>query len=116
MWRIVYMIILQMIAIWFYYSFWFILISFCITLVFNRFLKKLWLSPMVINVIALAVLVLDIFQRGQGQGFLEKFNWYLQSDYALNIWMYYLPVVFISILTNIIIQMIRIIKRRLKGR
>lgn len=110
------MIILQMIAIWFYYSFWFLLISFCITLVFNRFLKKLWLSPMVINVIALAVLVFDIVQRGQGSGFPDKFSWYLQSDYALNIWMYYLPVVFISVLTNVIIKLIRVIRVKLKNR
>lgn len=110
------MIILQMIAIWFYYSFWFLLIAFCITLVFNRFLKKLWLSPMIINVIALAVLAFDIYQRGSGHSFVEKFNWYLQSDFAMNIWLYYLPVVFMSVMTNVCIQIIRIVKRKLKNR
>lgn len=110
------MMILQMIAIWFYYSFWFLVISVCITLVFNRFLKKLWLSPMVLNVIALAVLAFDIFQRGMGQSFAEKFVWYLHSDFALNIWIYYLPVVFMSIMTNVCIQLFRIVRRKLKSR
>lgn len=108
------MIFLQMIAIWFYHSFWFMLISFFITLALNKAFSKLYLSPMIINAIALVVLVIDILRRGQGNGFFQKLDWYFQSDYAINIWMYYLPVVFASVLINVIIGLILLIKKKKK--
>lgn len=106
---------IEMVSIWFYYSFWFMFIAAFVTLVFNRIVKKLWLSPMLLNVIALGVLMFDISQRGVGDGFSAKLNWYFESDFAINIWMYYLPAVFASCLTNVIIFIIRCVKKRYRN-
>ena len=55
------MYILYLLAYWYTYSKWYILGSWFITHILNIAFKKLWLSPLLINAVALIVLALGIY-------------------------------------------------------
>ena len=97
------MYILYLMAFWYTYSKWYIIGSWFVTYLLNIAFKKLWLSPLIINAVSLGVLAIGIyFGMIQGQEVGMSF---------LNI---YMPVVFGSILMNIIVFSYRKIKQKIK--
>ena len=99
------MYILYLLAYWYTYSKWYILGSWFITHILNIAFKKLWLSPLLINAVALIVLALGIyFKMIQGK------------EVGASVLNVYMPVVFASIVINIIVYLYRKIKERIKSR
>ena len=98
------MSVLVLLAYWYTYSKWYILGSWFITHILNIAFKKIWLSPLWINALALAVLFIGIYYKlieGQEVG-----------ASVLNV---YLPIVFSSIVMNVLIFTIRKIKLKVKN-
>ena len=98
------MSVLVLLAYWYTYSKWYILGSWFITHILNRAFKKIWLSPLLINALALAVLFIGIYYKlieGQEIG-----------ASVLNV---YLPIVFSSIVMNVLIFTVRKIKLKVKN-
>ena len=98
------MSIIVLLAYWYTYSKWYILGSWFITHILNIAFKRLWLSPLLINALALGVLFIGIYYKlieGQEVG-----------ASVLNV---YMPIVFSSIIMNLLIFTIRKIKRKLKN-
>ena len=97
------MYILYLLAYWYTYSKWYILGSWFITHIFNIAFKKLWLSPLLINAVALIVLALGIyFKMIQGK------------EVGASVLNVYMPVVFASIIMNILVFITRKIKLKIK--
>ena len=97
------MSIIVLLAYWYTYRKWYILGSWVITYILNRAFKKLWLSPLLINALALGVLFIGIYYKlieGQEVG-----------ASVLNV---YMPIVFASIMMNLLIFTIRKVKIKLK--
>jgi len=57
------MSIIVLLAYWYTYSKWYILGSWFITYILNIAFKKLWLSPLLINALALGVLFIGIYYK-----------------------------------------------------
>ena len=98
------MSVLVLLAYWYTYSKWYILGSWFITHILNIAFKKICLSPLLINALALAVLFIGIYYKlieGQEVG-----------ASVLNV---YLPIVFSSIVMNVLIFTIRKIKLKVKN-
>ncbi|MGX7112558.1 hypothetical protein [Gemella cuniculi] len=97
--------ILFLLAYWYTYSKWYILGSWFITYIMNIAFKKLWLSPLLINAIALLVLFLGIyFKIVQGKEVGVSF---------LNV---YMPIFFASVVMNLVVYSYRKIKIKMKNR
>ena len=97
------MSIIVLLAYWYTYSKWYILGAWFITHIFNIAFKKLWLSPLLINALALGVLFIGIYYKlieGQEVG-----------ASVLNV---YMPIVFASIMMNLLIFTIRKVRLKLK--
>ena len=97
------MSVLVLLAYWYTYSKWYILGAWFITHILNVAFKKLWLSPLLINVLALAVLFIGIHYKlieGQEVG-----------ASVLNV---YMPIVFASIMMNLLVFAIRKVKIKLR--
>ncbi|MDO5061776.1 MAG: hypothetical protein Q4D77_01250 [Peptostreptococcaceae bacterium] len=90
---------------WLYYSSYYILISILITLVMNRLLNKLWLTPLLINAIA-ALLLLTVTNVG----------WIDREAATYAMYFNYVPVVLTSIVTNLVIYIRRKYKKDKKGK
>ena len=98
------MYILYLLAYWYTYSKWYILGSWFITHILNIAFKKLWLSPLLINALALAVLFIGIYYKlieGQEVG-----------ASVLNV---YMPIVFSSIIMNLLVFATMKIKLKIKN-
>ena len=98
------MSIIVLLAYWYTYSKWYILGSWFITYIFNIAFKKLWLSPLLINALALGVLFIGIYYKlivGQEVG-----------ASVLNV---YMPIVFSSIIMNLLVFITRKIKLKIKN-
>ena len=98
------MSVLVLLAYWYTYSKWYILGSWFITHILNIEFKKIWLSQLLINALALAVLFIGIYYKlieGQEVG-----------ASVLNV---YLPIVFSSIVMNVLIFTVRKIKLKVKN-
>lgn len=95
--------IIVLLAYWYTYSKWYILGAWFITHILNIAFKKLWLSTLLINALALGVLFIGIYYKlieGQEVG-----------ASVLNV---YMPIVFASIMMNLLIFTIRKVKIKLK--
>lgn len=99
------MSLLYLLAYWYTYSKWYILGSWFVTHILNIAFKKLWLSPLIINAVALGLLALGIYIK-----------MIVGEEVGLSILSIYLPVVFASILMNIIAFIYKKIKAKLKER
>lgn len=77
---------------WFYYSFYYMLFSALATIVLNRVTKKLWLTPLIINGVSIALLILSISNGWIGGN---------EATYAL--YFNYMPIVFASVTVNLLI-------------
>ncbi len=98
------MTILYLMAYWYTYSKWYILGSWFVTYLLNVAFKKLWLSPLLVNAVAIAMLAAGIyFKMIQGKEV---------GSSMLNV---YMPIVFASILFNIIIFSYRKITNYIKN-
>ena len=98
------MYILYLLAYWYTYSKWYILWSWFITHIFNISFKKLCLSPLLINAVALIVLALGIyFKMVQGK------------EVGASVLNVYMPVVFSSIIMNLLVFATRKIKLKIKN-
>lgn len=75
---------------WFYYSFYYMLFSVFATLMLNRFTKRLWLSPLIINAVSIVLLILIV-----------KNNWIAGGDATYAMYFNYMPIVFASIVLNL---------------
>ena len=98
------MSIIVLLAYWYTYSKWYILGSLFITYILNIAFKKLWLSPLLINALALGVLFIGIYYKlivGQEVG-----------ASVLNV---YMPIVFSSIIMNLLVFITRKIKLKIKN-
>lgn len=98
------MSIIVLLAYWYTYSKWYILGSWFITYILNIAFKKLWLSPLLINALALGVLFIWIYYKlieGQEVG-----------ASVLNV---YMPIVFSSIIMNLVVFSTRKIKLKIKN-
>ena len=98
------MSIIVLLAYWYTYSKWYILGSWFITYILNIEFKKLWLSPLLINALALGVLFVGIYYKlieGQEVG-----------ASVLNV---YMPIVFSSIIMNLLVFATRKIKLKIKN-
>ena len=96
--------VIVLLAYWYTYSKWYILGAWFITHILNIAFKKLWLSPLLINALALAVLFIGIYYKlieGQEVG-----------ASVLNV---YMPIVFASIMMNLLIFAIRKVRLKLKN-
>lgn len=88
------MYILYLMAYWYTFSKWYILGSWFITHMLNWAFKKLWLSPLIINAVALLMLAVGIY-----------FKMITGQEVGLSFLNIYMPVVFASILMNAIIYL-----------
>ena len=98
------MSIIVLLAYWYTYSKWYILGSWFITYILNIAFKKLCLSPLLINALALGVLFIGIYYKlivGQEVG-----------ASVLNV---YMPIVFSSIIMNLLVFITRKIKLKIKN-
>ena len=98
------MSIIVLLAYWYTYSKWYILGSWFITYILNIAFKNLWLSPLLINALALVVLFIGIYYKlivGQEVG-----------ASVLNV---YMPIVFSSIIMNLLVFITRKIKLKIKN-
>ena len=98
------MSLIVLLAYWYTYSKWYILGSWFITHILNIAFKRLWLSPLLINALALIVLFVGIYYKlveGQEVG-----------ASVLNV---YMPIVFSSIIMNLLIFTTRKIIIKLKN-
>ena len=96
------MSVIVLLAYWYTYSKWYILGAWFITYILNMAFKRLWLSPLLINALALAVLFIGIYYKlieGQEVG-----------ASVLNV---YMPIVFASIMMNLLVFAIRKVKIKL---
>ena len=98
------MSLIVLLAYWYTYSKWYLLGSWFITHILNIAFKRLWLSPLLINALALIVLFVGIYYKlieGQEVG-----------ASVLNV---YMPIVFSSIIMNLLIFTTRKIIIKLKN-
>ena len=98
------MSIIVLLAYWYTYSKWYILGSWFIPYILNIAFKKLWLSPLLINALALGVLFIGVYYKlivGQEVG-----------ASVLNV---YMPIVFSSIIMNLLVFITRKIKLKIKN-
>lgn len=84
----------MIILAWFYYSFYYILIGILITLVMDRLLKNLWLTPLLINAIAVILLLT-----------VTKLGWIDRRAATYAMYFNYVPVVLTSIITNLVVYL-----------
>lgn len=84
---------------WFYYSFYYMALSVFATLMLNRATKRLWLSPLIINAVSIIILLILIYQSSISP-----------ADASQEMYFTYMPIVFSSLFTNIIVYIIREIK------
>ena len=99
------MTLLYLLSYWYVYSKFYILGSLFVTTLFNHTFKKLWLSPLLVN--AISVLVFGI---GMYIGMIKD------QEISYSLLNVYLPVVFFSIVMNLIIFAYRKIKTKIKER
>lgn len=86
---------------WFYYGIYYMAISLVVTLFLNRLTSKLWLPPLIINAICVIVLIGGI-----------KFQMISAEQATFGVYFNYLPVVSTSIVTNLVLFIIRKLKER----
>lgn len=98
------MYILYLMAYWYTYSKWYILGSWFVTHMLNVAFKKLWLSPLIINAVAIILLALGIY-LGMIKG----------QEVGISFLSVYMPIVFSSILMNLIVIVYRKIKEKIKN-
>lgn len=82
----------MIILAWLYYSSYYILMAIVITLMMNRLVKKLWLTPLIMNAIASLLLYFSV-----------KLNWITGQDATYAMYFNYMPVILTSIITNLIV-------------
>lgn len=88
---------------WFYYSTYYMLASAFMTVALNRVTKRLWLTPLIINAVSIAVLLL-----AATSGWIPTEN----ATYAM--YFNYMPIVFASASINVCIGIYRKIKHVIK--
>ena len=99
------MYIFYLMAYWYTFSKWYILGSWFVTHMLNVAFHKLWLSPLLINAISIVVLAIGIYM-----GLISG------EEVGLSVINVYVPVVFASILMNLVVFAYRKIKIKLKSR
>lgn len=93
-----------LIAYWYTYSKWYILGSIFVTHILNTAFKKLWLSPLLVNAASLLILAFGIYIK-----LIAK------NQVIISVISIYLPVVFTSIVLNIMIFIYKKIKKKIKN-
>lgn len=96
--------LLQLMTAWYFYSKFYILGSVLVTHILNVSFKKYWLSPLIVN----AVCVL-LFFIGINIGMIKN------DEIFVTILMGYLPIVFTSIVMNLITIVYKKIRRKQNG-
>ncbi|MBF0715372.1 hypothetical protein [Gemelliphila palaticanis] len=97
--------VLYLMAYWYTFSKWYILGAWFVTHMLNIAFKKLWLSPLIINAVSVLLLGTGIY-----------ISMISGEEVGLSVLNIYIPVVFASILMNLIIYAYRRIKIKLKSR
>ncbi len=90
---------------WFYYSFYYMVLSVFATLMLNRVTKKLWLSPLIINAVSVIILLLWIYGSSVSA-----------AKASQEMYFTYLPIVFSSAAINCILYLIKNVKKSNKSR
>ena len=98
------MSLIVLLAYWYTYSKWYILGSWFITHILNIAFKRLWLSPLLINALALIVLFVGIYYK-----LIED------QEVGASVLNVYMPIVFSSIIMNLLIFTTRKIIIKLKN-
>lgn len=78
-----------MIILWLYYSKIYILGSILITLLLNKVFEKLYYAPLIINMVSVILLLM------------------VKTNKTESMYLIYVPVVLTSVITNIVIKLIR---------
>lgn len=87
---------------WFYYSFYYMVLSVFATLMLNRVTKRLWLSPLIINAVSIIILLIMVYGSLIGP-----------AEATQEMYFTYMPVVFSSALTNVMVYIIRKTKKKI---
>ncbi|MCQ9209452.1 hypothetical protein [Granulicatella seriolae] len=86
----------QLIIGWFYYGIFYMGLSIAATLMINRAVKKLWLSPLLINALAILILLGS-----------RALNLIPESSVGFSIYFVYMPIVVASVFCNLVIGLYR---------
>lgn len=86
---------------WFYYSFLYMALSAFATVMLNRAAKRLWLSPLIINGVSITILLIMVYA-----------SLITTEDASYAMYFIYMPIVFSSIMVNLVIYIIRNIKAK----
>lgn len=86
----------QLIIGWFYYGIFYMGLSIAATLMFNRAVKQLWLTPLLINALAIIILLVS-----------SAFHMVPQDSVGFSIYFVYMPIVAASVFCNTVIGLYR---------
>ena len=98
------MTLLYLLAYWYTYSKFYILGSLFVTTLFNHAFKKLWLSPLLVNAVALLMLFIGM-----------KLDMITGQEITFSVLNVYMPVVFFSAVMNLTIFGYRKLKQKIKS-
>lgn len=87
---------------WFYYSFYYMALSVFATLMLNKVTKRLWLSPLIINAVSIAILLVLVYTSAISV-----------SGASQEMYFTYMPIVFSSAITNVVLYLSKEIKNKL---